>query len=118
APGGNVMLSNFTSKVRLVKLCTVLALLALIAGCGGSANIPSPPPSHTPRTPIDNRQPGTALLPNTGGLFDISGLLEVETDGISCPVDDITHFGNTLVLSTNRLTYDCGEIQRMTAYVD
>jgi hypothetical protein len=114
---GNGMLSNFTSKVKLVKLSTVLALLAFIAGCGGSVNTPSPPASHTSPTPI-NKQQGTAFLPNIGGLFDISGLLEVETGGISCSVDDISPFGNTLVLSTNRLTYDSGEIQRMSAYVD
>lgn len=109
------MFSSFTSKVNTTKFYAILALLALLTGCG---NTPTPPPAQTPTATLANNQQGTLLLPNTGAAFDSSSLLHVETSGIRCPMDEWPAVENTLVLSTDRLTYDSGEIQGMAAYVD
>jgi hypothetical protein len=109
------MFSSFTSKVHITKFCAILALLALLTGCG---NTPTSPPAQTPTATFANSQQGTLLLPNTGAAFDSSGLLHVETSGIRCPIDNWPAVESTLTLSTDRLTYDSGEIQGMAAYVD
>ncbi len=112
------MHSNLISKANLIKLYAVLSLLAILAGCRENAGTSSSSPSKTSLPPTVKAQQETALLPNTGGSFDTSGLLHIETKGVSCPIDGIQSYQNTLVLSTDRLTYDSGEMQQMVAYVD
>ena len=109
------MFFSSTSKVNTTKFYAILALLVLLTGCG---NTPAPPPAQTPSATPANSQQGTLLLPNTGAAFDSSSLLHVETSGIRCPIDDWPAVENTLALSTDRLTYDSGEIQEMATYVD
>lgn len=130
----------FSRKVRSIEIVAIFAILTLLMGCSVSTNGYNGQSSNTSvsqvETPTNTVAPTTAMTPtatsgtsstpsplsiNKGNVsVDADGLHIQATDGIECsPGYKLGHSPpNHLVLATSRTTYNSGEIQQITSYLD
>ena len=97
---------QLSSRTNSMMKAVALILLLLLSGCGSNSSTTHGQNSSTPS--ISTKQSSDFTL-NKGAAIDTDGLHIQSADGIDC--------GKRLVFATERLTYDSGEIQQMTAYV-
>lgn len=110
------MYFHFSRAFLIVRILTGITLLTLITGCG--KNTITIRPTITPSTSASvggtSSPPASLISLNPGGVFNLGGILNINTDWggpITCTVDyDVN---TNIVLATNRLTYDTVEIQKM-----
>lgn len=101
----------------LARLLVVLLVVSLI-GCGGQSTSSTSsqrgysPSSGTVTATVDS-QNSAFPTENTTRVLDISGLFHIQSWMICSPGNFIT---NTLVLATDRLTYESSEIQQMRTF--
>jgi hypothetical protein len=129
--GGVKMYVLFSRFFATGRILTGVALLVLLAGCGNTAitnqqGVAQPTGTSVNSTPVNSTPvgepspPQSLLAPNPSGVYQLndpvtnSPLLQIDANyagPITCTVDyDV---GTNVVLATNRLTYDTGEIQLM-----
>ncbi len=112
----------FSRVFAIGRILAGIALLAWLAGCGKSIITPRPTitPSQSATVGAKSFPPPSLFSSNPGGAFNLVGLLHIDTSlppasrgFIRCAInyDEDTN----IVLATNRLTYDTGEIQQMAA---
>jgi len=105
----------FSSKVNITEILTISSLILLLIWCTGCSNVtPQNPAPSTPTSSISsqsgNAEPTVVTVPN---------LLQVRSSSeVGCSPDDLGIMPGALVLTTNRLQYDTGEIQQMVNYLE
>ncbi len=113
---------GFSRVFTIGRILAGTALLAWLAGCGKNTITPQPAitPSQSATVGAISVPPPSLFSSNPGGVFNLAGLLHIDTSWPHAPSGSIRCAINydedtNIVLATNRLTYDTGEIQQMTA---
>lgn len=127
---------SFSSEGHIARLLAVISLLILLTGCSNNGSSPSSvtstrpssitPTRPSPITPTSSSSITPTSAPNlvpplnaSGSVtMDIAGLSIYSADGIQCPLGlGRVSPSDYLVLATDRLSYDSGELQQMETYV-
>jgi len=110
-------------RTVLPRTLIAFCLLGLVTTCNSTVGnnaptSPTVPPSAsiTPGTNLPSAQSSSPPPLNIGKtiVFDLAGLLHIEFNPITCSPEGHT---NVVVLASNRLEYDSGEIQQMNTYL-
>ncbi len=117
------MCSLFLSRAVVGRILCVILLTVLVVGCGNGSN-GNPRGGATPTSPAvgAHNEPTTAPIYPSGAGFDVGELLHIESTSLNCALYPTTFSSHksfaskALVLGTDRLTYDTGEIQEITSY--
>jgi hypothetical protein len=119
------MARHIIFKMALPRILIALCLLGLVSACGSpganttqTTTTVSPGTTITPTTNPPSAQSPSLPPPNIGNAtaLDLAGLLHLDSYTVSCALG-AAGYRNAVVLASNRLEYDAGEIQQMATYL-
>jgi hypothetical protein len=110
-----MLLRFYKGNILFIKRYLLVSILLVLSGC---QVIGTSSPSKPTAEKTSSRPTGVQLIPDSSSVsFQIENLLHVYgSTGISCK--PTIGFGKTVVLATDRLTYDQAEVNQISAFID